>query len=676
MTAGLRGAPSKTSTSNITSNNNKNKNKNNKNGTGAAKKKGVERGNVNGGGNNMMMIQSQSMISSEEDPGVFDIATAYPIIPPRTSSFAARGNTGFESGVHAAMMASIMGGTATDVVTSPMSGGGDCSAATSSRTPALPAGRQDAVATSPLSPPLPLSHTPPDTTADDTSAMSTPGAGTSTALPTPATTTPTGGTNHTLVMTEDHAQPQPPSVLSTPQQHLAAGRSSDRFHSAGSSQVSLDASRSSVVSRSPAAHPSSLATSWTNEGNTDGLSGDGHGEGEHGDKGEGGRAVKEEEEAEVELVEPMIKSGEVIDLVGGDGERESEDVWMRGRAREEAPVSHSPLPAPVETDSRMAEGEGYAEGDYVVPMGMATEAVSVWHPLGDDPLSKADPSQLLPEADHDLPLAQEQTQDVADTRRASIQFSEGCSSDVDERRRHVRRQRSSFKLSASEKLEQLRLRLKAPQSPQPWDVVDRPVDYGARSQGGHQEPKDGEKEKDQGGHEPLGSDYYSTLTSKNFATMQKSRRRPLIPHSSYYFGPPPADCAYGTPPVGHIGVHHPREIIRIERDYASGEVVQFTPIYPLELEGRITPTQFHETINDINEILISAYSIRHSFVYNFFAIATLQLSTLLVASHYTKEMRRLQEKIEELNTQLYNPVGLNILWPRNVAFLFLEIEYY
>ena len=136
-----------------------------------------------------------------------------------------------------------------------------------------------------------------------------------------------------------------------------------------------------------------------------------------------------------------------------------------------------------------------------------------------------------------------------------------------------------------------------------------------------------------------------------------SRRRPLIPHSSYYFGPPPADCAYGTPPVGHIGVHHPREIIRIERDYASGEVVQFTPIYPLELEGRvgilslflpagadliagrrvqITPTQFLETINDINEILISAYSIRHSFVYNFFAIATLQLSTLLVASHYTK----------------------------------------
>jgi hypothetical protein len=34
-------------------------------------------------------------------------------------------------------------------------------------------------------------------------------------------------------------------------------------------------------------------------------------------------------------------------------------------------------------------------------------------------------------------------------------------------------------------------------------------------------------------------------------------------------------------------VHHPREIIRIERDYASGELAQFATTYPLELEGRV-----------------------------------------------------------------------------------------
>ncbi len=64
--------------------------------------------------------------------------------------------------------------------------------------------------------------------------------------------------------------------------------------------------------------------------------------------------------------------------------------------------------------------------------------------------------------------------------------------------------------------------------------------------------------------------------------------RPLIPHSSYYFGPPPIDSAYGSSPVGQIGLHHPREIVRIERDYSGGEIIQFAPVYPLELEGRVS----------------------------------------------------------------------------------------
>ncbi|KAH0838715.1 Golgin subfamily A member 7/ERF4 family-domain-containing protein [Lanmaoa asiatica] len=200
----------------------------------------------------------------------------------------------------------------------------------------------------------------------------------------------------------------------------------------------------------------------------------------------------------------------------------------------------------------------------------------------------------------------------------------------------------------------LRLEFKRP-SPQPWDDVDPPPTSN---------------------NEMYASDYYSTLNSKKFATLQKNRRRPLIPHSSYYFGPPPPDSAYGTSPVGQIGVHHPREIVRIERDYAGGELIQFSPIFPLELEGRITATQFHQTINDINEILISAHSIQHAFVDNLLAVITLQLSTLVMTSHYAKDMRRLKRKIEELNAQLYNPVGLHILWPQKVAFLFLEIEYY
>jgi hypothetical protein len=61
-----------------------------------------------------------------------------------------------------------------------------------------------------------------------------------------------------------------------------------------------------------------------------------------------------------------------------------------------------------------------------------------------------------------------------------------------------------------------------------------------------------------------------------------------VPVSSYYYGPPPADSAYFTPPLGQIGVHHPREIVRVERDYSGGEIVQFASTFPMELEGRVS----------------------------------------------------------------------------------------
>ncbi|KIK70337.1 hypothetical protein GYMLUDRAFT_267200 [Collybiopsis luxurians FD-317 M1] len=193
-------------------------------------------------------------------------------------------------------------------------------------------------------------------------------------------------------------------------------------------------------------------------------------------------------------------------------------------------------------------------------------------------------------------------------------------------------------------------------SPQPWDLVDPP-------------PTNGEKLPNP----------YGTITSHR--TLQDSvqtrrRNRSLIPKSSYYFGPPPPGSAYGSDPVGQIGLHHPREIIRVERDYTGGELIQFAPIYPLELEGRITPTQFLESMNSINELLISAHSFRRAMVDNWLAIFTLQISTVLWSTHYEREMKRLQQLFDALNTELYNPSGLNLLWPQKVAFLFLEIEYY
>jgi len=201
------------------------------------------------------------------------------------------------------------------------------------------------------------------------------------------------------------------------------------------------------------------------------------------------------------------------------------------------------------------------------------------------------------------------------------------------------------------KTSHLQLELKPASAEQPWDSIDPPLENNLKSMEGYYSPQ------------------------QRFPTMQNGAR-PLIPKSSYYFGPPAPDSAYGTAPTGHIGVHHPREILRVERDYTGGELIQFAPIYPLELEGRITPTQFLESINAINELLISAHTLRHSFLDNMVAIFSLQISKLFLSSHFEREMIRLGHLIDDLNMRTFNPVGLNIIWPRNVGFLYLEIEYY
>jgi hypothetical protein len=87
--------------------------------------------------------------------------------------------------------------------------------------------------------------------------------------------------------------------------------------------------------------------------------------------------------------------------------------------------------------------------------------------------------------------------------------------------------------------------------------------------------------------------------------MTRSRRL-LIPHSSYYIGPPPLDSAYHTDPIGQIGLHHPREIIRVERDYSGGELVQFASTYPLELEGRVRRILFYIPPDIVAKISLSS----------------------------------------------------------------------
>ncbi|PWN33319.1 uncharacterized protein FA14DRAFT_124421 [Meira miltonrushii] len=162
----------------------------------------------------------------------------------------------------------------------------------------------------------------------------------------------------------------------------------------------------------------------------------------------------------------------------------------------------------------------------------------------------------------------------------------------------------------------------------------------------------------------------------NDLQQRQTRRQTDGPRSAYYYGPPSKNSAFGTPPVGVIGRDKPREIVRIERDYTVGELCQFHPTFPLELEGRISPTLYSETINDLNVIIIKANDPLWACIDNTLAVLTLYISPYIFGSKYKRETNNLRKRINEANQKNFNPVGLNLRYPSDTAFLFLELEYY
>jgi len=137
---------------------------------------------------------------------------------------------------------------------------------------------------------------------------------------------------------------------------------------------------------------------------------------------------------------------------------------------------------------------------------------------------------------------------------------------------------------------------------------------------------------------------------------------------------------FGTAPAGKVGDTRPRAVVRIERDYsargATSGRVQFWDGWVKELEGRISPLQLQNTLNDFNLILASAYDPYSSILDNTLAVLSLYISPWLLGTHHKRQMSLFKDTLEQYNKLVYNPVGLNILHPQRVAFLFLEIEYY
>ncbi|WVQ75217.1 hypothetical protein IAR50_004829 [Cryptococcus sp. DSM 104548] len=148
------------------------------------------------------------------------------------------------------------------------------------------------------------------------------------------------------------------------------------------------------------------------------------------------------------------------------------------------------------------------------------------------------------------------------------------------------------------------------------------------------------------------------------------------PRSAYPRQALPPMSYYHTPVTGVIGHHLPKEMVRIERNWNDGEVCQFDTVFPIELDNRIPPRTLSEFINTLNTQLKEAYRPLPNAVDNLIGIASLWTSLWWRESHFEKSLKVLEKCIQDANRDTFNPAGLNVLSPRDVALQFLEIEYY
>ena len=70
------------------------------------------------------------------------------------------------------------------------------------------------------------------------------------------------------------------------------------------------------------------------------------------------------------------------------------------------------------------------------------------------------------------------------------------------------------------------------------------------------------------------------------------------PRSNYCPTALPSDASYfGGPQTGTIGSDLPKEILRVERDWSTGEICQFETSSPIELDRRVSPLSPHDGVS-------------------------------------------------------------------------------
>jgi hypothetical protein len=115
--------------------------------------------------------------------------------------------------------------------------------------------------------------------------------------------------------------------------------------------------------------------------------------------------------------------------------------------------------------------------------------------------------------------------------------------------------------------------------------------------------------------------------------------------------------------------------VRVDREYRQDERCRFVaePM-PTALEGRITPEEFRETIQALNNLLASGEdSTGRSFLRNLFSCATLYLGFCCTRSNYQLTLDKASAFLAEENKRLYRKRGLQWRDPRETAFLHVSI---
>lgn len=89
-------------------------------------------------------------------------------------------------------------------------------------------------------------------------------------------------------------------------------------------------------------------------------------------------------------------------------------------------------------------------------------------------------------------------------------------------------------------------------------------------------------------------------------------------------------------------------------------------------DHQISPSVLQSLIESLNTDLTAAYSIRGAAIDNIIAVASWWTSLWWRTSTFERYLQSLEEKIRLANEEVFNPAGLNVLSPRDVALQYVS----